>query len=94
MISKQNLMLMGARSRLVEIEQERLQILKMFPELDTTPQPTTSNKTVNYIKSQNKPVSVADIAKHFHISVSAANQRLLEARKKGLVERIKRGYYQ
>ncbi len=33
-INKQTLMMMGARSRLVEIESERLQILKMFPELD------------------------------------------------------------
>lgn len=34
MISKHDLMLRGARSRLVELNKERLELLKMFKELD------------------------------------------------------------
>jgi hypothetical protein len=37
-INKNELMLRGARSRLVELDKERLEILKLFPELDTQTQ--------------------------------------------------------
>lgn len=50
-------------------------------------------KTVEFVKSRKKPTTVNAVAKKFRISTGAASQRLLEAAKKGLIKRFKRGYY-
>lgn len=39
MIKKHDLLLRGARSRLVELDKERFELIKMFPELETGPPP-------------------------------------------------------
>lgn len=78
-ITKQELMLMGARSRLVEIETERLQLLKMFPELDINTEPPPRKKAHQVRKARKqkkakvqrgkvKPIAMVLLTKHKEVT--------------------------
>ena len=77
-INKQELMLMGARSRLVELETERLQLLKMFPELDISNEPPPRKKARQVRKARKqkakvqrgkiKPIAMVLLTKHKEVT--------------------------
>jgi predicted transcriptional regulator len=77
-INKQELMLMGARSRLVELETERIQLLKMFPELDISETPprkkarqvrkARKQKKVKVQRGKIKPIAMVLLTKHKEVT--------------------------
>jgi ribosomal protein S25 len=50
-------------------------------------------KTAAFVAHSRKTVTTSMIARHFHISLGAAGQRLQKAEKKGLIRRLRPGKY-
>jgi hypothetical protein len=102
-INKTELMKMGARSRLVEIEQERAELLRIFPDLELKPQPQPAqpapkdngHEKQSPRKGGTQMEAIGNFMYRHETVTSPANASWLlsKAKEAGIVRKLKRGLF-